>query len=132
MRDAVAGIASYNIDIFVSWITADVGYSVRRFHHLPRPVVSNLADEWKAVSRPLFQLHKSLSAIIGLPGLVVFAANDEHVASLVARKSHVVVSNRPNFLLFLFRGLRRVPEQRVLNWTGNPQTNCVRGIWRLL
>src|SRR5881392_2210149 len=115
MRDTVARIAGNHKNVFIARVAADIGHSVCWFHDLPGPVISNLGNKRKSSARPLFQLNKSLSAVIGLPGLVIFASDDEHIALLVAGESHVVVWHRPNLLLLLFRSLRRVPEQRVVN-----------------
>src|SRR5438874_6774924 len=52
VRDAIAGIAGDNINIFIARISADVSYAVDWFHHLPGPAVSDFVDEWKSLPRP--------------------------------------------------------------------------------
>jgi hypothetical protein len=77
-------------------------------------MVGDLADKRETLSRLSFQPRKALRAILSLPGLVIFAADDEHVTFLVARESHVVIGHGPNFPVFLLCSLRCIPEQRVL------------------
>src|SRR5207249_11669405 len=105
-------------------ITTDIRHAINRFHHLPGPMVSDLADKWKSLAYPTFELGETLRTVLGLSGLVIFAADDEHIALLVARESHVVVRHRPDLLLLTFRSLRRVPKKRVLDRAGYAQTNC--------
>ena len=63
------------------------------------PVVSDLAKRREPVARPPFQLCETLLTILGLPSLVIFAADNEHIALLVARVSHVMIRHRPDFLV---------------------------------
>src|SRR5207302_6377444 len=114
------------------WISSDVGNAVHRFHHLTRPSISNFADEWKMIARPASKFGEALFAIRCLAALVIFAANDEHVADRVACKSNVVIWNRSEFLLFLFRCRRGVPQKRSLYFASHAKADDVRSIRRLL
>ena len=80
----------------------------------------------------MFQFLKTLLTIRCLAGLVIFAANDEYVADRVACKSDVVIRNWSEFLLFLFRCRRGVPQKRSLYFASHAKADDVRSIRRLL
>src|SRR5437773_12440260 len=95
-------------------------------------MVSDLADKWKSLAGPSFQLGQTLRAILGLSAIVIFAADDKHIALLVRRQTHVVVRRRADLLLLTFRSLRRVPKHRVIHRAGYAHANCLRRLCRVL
>src|SRR5207248_11691293 len=104
------------IDVLVAGVAADIRHPIQRFHDLTGPAVSDLRNKWEAGARPPFQIDETLRAILSLPRLVIFDPNDEHIALLVARESHVMLSHRPGFRLLLFRSPAPAPDARVLEY----------------
>jgi hypothetical protein len=63
---------------------------------------------------------------------MIFGADNQNIAFVIARKSQVMIRNRPEHLLFLLRGLTCVPQKYVLDLARHPQRQYIRSIGRLL
>src|SRR4051812_43568935 len=80
VRHSITGIPRHDVDIlFIRRISADVPHAVDGLHDLAGPIKSDLAGFWPPRPRPIFKALETLFEIVGLPGLVIFAADDENV-----------------------------------------------------
>src|SRR5688500_2645879 len=92
MRDALPGITSGDEDVIgIQRIATDEGEIVGRFHYLTGPAKLNRASLRKTFACPLLEPRVTIGAVVGLAGLVVFTADDQHVVVLKALKPEVVI-----------------------------------------
>src|SRR5438067_4832487 len=95
-------------------------------------MISDVAHERKMVARPPFKFCQSRFKIGRLSGFMIFGADNQNIAFVVARKSYVMIRNRPEYLLFFLRRLGRVPQKHVLYLARHPQSQHITSIRRLL
>src|SRR5687767_5408261 len=121
MRDALPGITSGDEDVIgIERIATDEGEIVGRFHYLTGPAKLNRASLRKTFACPLLEPRVTIGAVVGLAGLVVFTADDQHVVVLKALKPEVVIR------------IECVPVQRVRDRSfGDFCADYVRDVRRL-
>ena len=88
----------------VAGIPADEGESINRLHHLARPAKLDHTRIGEDCARPGFQAVEAGIRVVGLPGLVILAADNQQIVAVRVRlQAHVVI------------GIQRVPEERFRN-----------------
>ena len=77
---SVSGITRCNPDVLIrAGILSDVRHKVYRLYDLARPAVLDLLQHWETLASPLLEAYESLFGVQRLTGLVIFAADDEHL-----------------------------------------------------
>src|SRR5213075_3055296 len=77
---AVAGVTSSNPDGLIgTGIFSDVGHVVTGLHYLASPSIVDALEHRKALTRPLLQVDEPFVGVFGPTGLMVFAADDQHL-----------------------------------------------------
>ena len=95
-------------------------------------MIRNFAGERKVVARPTFQFRQSRFTVARLPGLMIFAADNQNIAFIIARKSQVMIRNRTDHMLFFVCCLGCVPQEHVLYLPRHAQRQYISSIGRLL
>ena len=125
VRHAHTRVAGHDVDVVLpAGVPADERQAVERFHDLPGPAELHSGDHRKTLARPSLETTVPLLRIIGLPGLVVFATQDQHIVRRLA--VHVL---QPHIVVRIIH----VPKQRVrdrLRW--DSRADHVRGVRSLL
>ena len=124
MRHPHSRIAGRDEDVVgIHRITPNERYAVHRFHHLTRPAKFDFAQHGKTLSSPSFQPSMAFRGIVRLPGLVIFAANNEQL------HGHVVGCRETDVMV----GVAGIPIKRFRQDAGrNVSSNRIADIGCLL
>ena len=103
VRHPVSGITGCDPDVLIgARVFSDVRHVIDGLHDLTGPTVLDPLEHRETLARPLLEADESLIGVFGLAGLMVFAADDQHL----------VVQLPPRFIL---GGL----EADVMVWIGS-------------